>query len=118
HKGPDAGAPPTDGGGAVDQYRGPGEEEEEAEDVVARLAGLVEHQAGVEHDCPSGERPYAPPVGPADAPGRGQAATHAEDVEQRRKQVALEEGHPDPVQELRVLGVEPSQVAGRDGGEA
>ena len=77
---------------AVDQEGGEGEQEGEAHDVVAPLAGLgLDHHPGVEDDRRRDQRRRADLVGAADAPGGEQRDREPDEVDQRREPVALEE---------------------------
>jgi hypothetical protein len=102
--------------GAVHQERERRHQEEEAHDVVRRLAGLrADHHVRVQDDRGAEHRDAPDPVRPPDAPGGKQAERAPHQVDQRREEVGVERDDPDAVQELRVLRVEPGRQLQRIG---
>jgi hypothetical protein len=95
-------------GVAGDQEGDHRQQEEEAGDVVGRVARLrPDDHVGVEHHR-GGEQGGGPDrVGTADAPGGEQREAEPGEVDQRREEVAVERDDSDGVQELGVLRIEP-----------
>ena len=95
----------------IDEDGGSGQQQRDRGDVIrhrARLAG--DHGAGVEDDRDGDQGERSDAVGAADAPGGKQGEAEPAEVEQRREDVAAEEGHAGRVLDLGVLRVEPVQV--------
>ena len=103
---------------AVDQQGGEGDQEGEAHDVVAALAGLgLDHHPRVEDQRRGDQRRRADLVGAADAPGGEQGDRQPAEVDQRREPVALHQDDPGGVDQLRALRVEPGGEPQRVGEE-
>ena len=90
------------------------QQEEDPDDVVARLPRLVRQRRHAQRDRPQRQRPRRHPVRPPDAPARHQAADEPAEVQQRRQDVPPERQHPGRVEHFAVRRVEPGQELRRD----
>ena len=99
--------------GGVEEDRDRGQDQRRGDEVVLRGPGLADDQGvALEDDRGRGDAERAAVVRPPDAPGGEERDRQPAEVEEQRERVALGEEDPDPVQQLRVLRVEP---VGEDG---
>ena len=94
--------------GGVEEDRDRGQDQRRGDEVVLCGTGLADDQGvALEDDRGGGDAERPTVVRPPDAPGGEERDRQPAEVEEQRERVALGEKDPDPVQQLRVLRVEP-----------
>jgi len=98
----------------IEDDRDSSQQEEDPDDVVAGLAGLIRENRQAQRYRTQRQRPRRHLVRPPDTPAGNQTADEPTDVQQRRQQVPPERQHSASVEQFRVGWVKPGQKLRRN----